>query len=106
MFAYKSYEKWESSYYHPNAISVFGLMYRNTSYFLEKHHFATFLLWCHNKTFCFVYVHLTASNKGELSNQNAAYKIIALESGMLPSKSCDACIMLKFHLHKCLKCSS
>ena len=30
-------------------------------------------------TFCFVTAHLTASNKGELANQNAAYKIIALE---------------------------
>ena len=31
------------------------------------------------KTFRFVYVHLTASNKGELPNRNAAYVIIALE---------------------------
>ena len=31
------------------------------------------------KTFYFVTAHLTASNKGELANQNAAYKIIALE---------------------------
>ena len=30
-------------------------------------------------TFLFVHVHLTASNKGELTNQNAAYWIIALE---------------------------
>ena len=31
------------------------------------------------KIFRFVTTHLTASNKGELPNQNAAYKIIALE---------------------------
>ena len=31
------------------------------------------------KTFCLVKAHLTASNKGELATQNAAYKIIALE---------------------------
>ena len=32
------------------------------------------------KKFCFIYyARLTASNKGELSNHNAAYKINALE---------------------------
>ena len=31
------------------------------------------------KTFHFVNAHLTASNKGELTNQNAAYKTIALK---------------------------
>ena len=31
------------------------------------------------KTFLFVNSHLTASNRGELANQNTAYKIIALE---------------------------
>ena len=30
-------------------------------------------------TFRFVNTHLTTSNKGELANENAAYKIIALE---------------------------
>ena len=36
-------EKLEASYMysHSNAISVFGLMYRPTSYFVEKRHFAT-----------------------------------------------------------------
>ena len=32
-----------------------------------------------NKTFRFVNAHLTASNKGELANQNTAYKNIPLE---------------------------
>ena len=32
--------------------------------------------------FRFVKAYLTASNKGELANQNAAYKIIALEFSM------------------------
>ena len=31
------------------------------------------------KKICFFNAHLTASNKGESANQNAAYKIIALE---------------------------
>ena len=33
------------------------------------------------KTFRFVNEYLTASNKGELANQNTAYKINALELG-------------------------
>ena len=43
--------KWEASYSHSNAISVFGLMYMPTctSYFVEKRHFATLLLWDHSK---------------------------------------------------------
>ena len=50
-------------------------MYRATSHFVEKHryHYDVTIY-----TFCFVNSHLTASNKGELDNQNAAYKIIAL----------------------------
>ena len=34
-------EKLEASYSNSNAISSFGLMYRPTSYFVEKRHFAT-----------------------------------------------------------------
>ena len=74
--------KWEASYSHSNAISVFGLMYMPTctSYFVEKRHFATLLLWRHNKNIPFRYnAHLTASNKGKLANQNAGYKIMASE---------------------------
>ena len=47
------------------------------SYFVEKH-FSKFLLRRRNKSILF-HAHLTASNIGELANQNAAYKIIALE---------------------------
>ena len=36
------------------------------------------------KTFRFDNAHLTAPNKGKIANQNAAYKIIALESSLLP----------------------
>ena len=74
-------EKWDASYMysHSNANSVFGLIYRSTPYFVEKCHFATLLLWLHINTIRFVHGHLTASKKGELTNQNAAYWIIALE---------------------------
>ena len=34
------------------------------------------------KTFRFVNAHLTVSNKGELANQNAVYRIIALECSL------------------------
>ena len=44
------------------------------SYFAEKRHYDVTL-----KTFRFINSHLTASNKGESANQNAAYKIIALK---------------------------
>ena len=37
-------EKWEASYSHYNAMSVYGIMYRPTSYFVEKRHFAMLLL--------------------------------------------------------------
>ena len=58
------------------SINVFRLMYRLTSYFVEKCHFAVLLLWHHNKKNAY----LTTPNKGELDTQNAAYfKIIALE---------------------------
>ena len=38
-------EEWEASYFHSYAISVFGLIYRSMSYFVEKGHFETLLLW-------------------------------------------------------------
>ena len=44
------------------------------SYFAEKRHYDVTL-----KKFRFINSHLTASNKGESANQNAAYKIIALK---------------------------
>ena len=37
--------------------------------------------------FCLVKAHLTASNKGELANRNAAYKIIAVEFSMTGKRS-------------------
>ena len=49
-------------------------MYGSTSYFDEMRHFATLFF-----TISLVNAHLTGSNKGELANQNAAYKIITLE---------------------------
>ena len=70
-------EKWDASYIysHSNANSI----YRSTPYFVEKYHFVKLLLWRHINTIRFVHGHLTAPNKGELTNQNAAYWIIALE---------------------------
>ena len=72
-------EKWEACYSHSNAISVFGLMYRPMSYFVRK-----VILQCDFydvtiKQFRFINAHFAASNYGILFNQNAAYKIIALE---------------------------
>ena len=57
------------------SINVFRLMYRPTSYFVEKCHFTVLLLWHHNKK----NAPLNTPNKGELDTQNAAYWIIALE---------------------------
>ena len=50
-------------------------MYRPTSYFVEKTSFCSVII----KSFRFVHAHLTASNKGELADQNAPCKTIALE---------------------------
>ena len=65
-------EKWEASYSHSNAISVFGLidlrliLFRNV--ILQRYYYEVTI-----KTFRFVNAHLAASNKIELANQNAAY---------------------------------
>lgn len=53
-------------------ISVFGFMYRNTSYFAEKH-IATFIIMTSQlKTFRYIRpsAHMTASTEGDCSLQN------------------------------------
>ena len=62
------------SYFH---FSVFGLMYRLTSYFFFFRN--VIFQRCYYDFTINNLFRLLASNKGKLPNQNAAYKVIALE---------------------------
>ena len=55
-------ENWEASYFESNAVSVFGLMYRPTSYLVKKRLFATLLFSRHNKIRRMSVVHAQASS--------------------------------------------